>query len=427
VVLELTSNRAQSLDAMCIELDADGLSRYGKRFELAANPLPQTLSVLAGGRSQMQVLAYGLSHGQEALRARRVVPFQHGAVEKLPFPVDACVPAPTAAKFQPAAMSGGAFMTGRAALLPAPTGDLVIAPDGTLLTASSSGLQPAPGSVAGGASDLIVADLDGDCRADLVVLGAMPQLFLHGANGSFTAATLPVTTQLVAGASGDVDGDGLPDLVLVGGTEAHVLVNDGSAHFREVGGFDVAPTDATSIALGDLDGDGHLDALVGQGAAAADVTRVYLNDARGTGHFVFSSGSFPPRMEKTNAVALADFDGDGHLDAMTAHTGAPVRLYLNRGAAFFEDRTFTLLPSTMNADVETLTIADLNRDCLPDALIAPVAGPPVLWISAGGGKLVAGEMLTGPVLGGAADDVTGDGLPDLLLYGPSGLTLEVQQ
>jgi hypothetical protein len=156
---------------------------------------------------------------------------------------------------------------------------------------------------------------------------------------------------------------------------------------------------------------------------------VYLNDSRGSGHFILSSGSFPPRPERATAIALADFDGNGTLDAMVAHLAAPVRLYLNRGDAFLEDRTFTLLPTQAAADVRTLLVADLDGDCLSDALIASATAPPVLWRSQGAGKLAAGAPLdsTDVALGAAADDVDGDGTPDLLLYGASGLTLELQQ
>jgi hypothetical protein len=213
---------------------------------------------------------------------------------------------------------------------------------------------------------------------------------------------------------------------------ALLLINDGAGHFRDQpGAFDVPPTDATAVALGDLDGDGHLDAVIAQGSARPGLTRVWLNDAKGGGHFTLTPAALPPLAERATALALGDVDGDGTLDLVVAHNGAPVRLYLNRGNAFLDDRSFVALPDQTAGNVPTLLLADLNGDCLPDLIIPRAGAAPLLWLNMGG-RFVAGAAppVGAAALGAVSDDVDGDGLPDLLFFGVApagGLALFVQR
>src|SRR5437762_3237897 len=85
VVIRVSSDRgigvgAAQLAAICVELDAGGAARFGRRYDLAARPLPQTLTALAGGRDAVQVIVRGLQSGVEAARARALVPFRSGEI-----------------------------------------------------------------------------------------------------------------------------------------------------------------------------------------------------------------------------------------------------------------------------------------------------------------------------------------------------------
>jgi hypothetical protein len=83
---------------------------------------------------------------------------------------------------------------------------------------------------------------------------------------------------------GDVNGDGLPDIVLGKGRHwplfNRVLLNDGHGGFT-ASNLGTAPDRTYSAALADVDGDGHLDIVVSNDAP--DRKLVYLND--GKGHF----------------------------------------------------------------------------------------------------------------------------------------------
>jgi hypothetical protein len=135
-------------------------------------------------------------------------------------------------------------------------------------------------------SALAAPDLDGDGRPDLAIVNtATPSvtvrvssaqaanLFPGGENTALTAGTLPVRI-----ASGDFDGDGLPDLVTANrasGTVSVLLNLFGTSLFT------VETTDAgtlpSDVAIGDFDADGLLDVAV---ANAGDNTVSILLNAR---------------------------------------------------------------------------------------------------------------------------------------------------
>lgn len=442
LVLRIASNRPpRGLDAMCLELDAGGAQRFGRRYNLSSLPLPQTLTVLPGGRDATQAVVYGAARGVEVARARRQLSFTSGKVLHVDLPLDACERRPAPLSLHAAAPPTGDPVDA-AALVPGAGdgGDLgltLAAGQSMRWSASGSGL----GALAGGAPEapaaavraVVAADLDGDCRLDALVLadGAAPTAWHDGADGTFTPLGALGAAPAVAAAVGDVDGDGAADVVAAGGAEAHVYLGDGAGQFHELADpLDAAPGDATAVALADLDGDGHLDLVVGQGSATAGVSRVYLNDKSGSGHFTYTPAALPPQPGRVSAVAAGDVDGDGDTDVVMAQRGGPLRLYVNRGDAYLDDRSFTLLPDQTSADVPSLLLADLDGDCLPDLVVPRAGAAPLVWTSAGGGRFVAAPALDQAVeaAGALADDVDGDGRPDLLLYGAqTGVQLELSK
>ena len=225
--------------------------------------------------------------------------------------------------------------------------------------------------------------------------GAPLAAWRDAGDGTFALMTMVGTPGMLGAAAGDVDGDGSVDLVAAGGTSAHVWLNDGAGHFREgSAGLDVAPTDATAVALGDLDGDGNLDLVIGQGNTAAAVARVYLNDKAGSGHFTFTPAALPPKPARASAIAARRHGQrrrsrrrDGHARRRRC---ASISTAATRSSTIAPSRS---CPIRRAATCFNVAAADLDGDCLPDLVVPRAGAAPLLWRSAGAGKLAAATAL----------------------------------
>jgi FG-GAP-like repeat len=118
---------------------------------------------------------------------------------------------------------------------------------------------------------------------------------------------------------GDINEDGLPDIILGKGRHwplfNRVLLNDGHGGFI-ASDLGTAPDRTYSAALADVDGDGHLDIVVSNDDPDRKV--VYRND--GKGHFA-EFGTFGDPKWTTRYVTLADLNGDGYPDIVAANRG----------------------------------------------------------------------------------------------------------
>ena len=195
---------------------------------------------------------------------------------------------------------------------------------------------------------VVLADVTGDGHADIVTADtgadSLSLLVGDGAGGFAPALLLPTDLGPVAVAAGDVTGDGIVDLVSLDTTtqDVSVLVGDGAGGFAEPANYPIYPFEDVvdynpwpwGLALADVDGDGMPDIVTAN--TQNDSVSVLPNDgAGGFGHFLnFGTGAHP------GAAAVADIDGDGRADVITANReNADVSVLFNRtGSA--ADRIF---------------------------------------------------------------------------------------
>ena len=130
---------------------------------------------------------------------------------------------------------------------------------------------------------------------------------------------------------------------------------------------------------------------------------------------------------RAHAVAVEDFNGDGHLDFIVACFDAPqVQLFLGDGKLHFADRTKNCGLESFAGAGTGMAVGDYDRDGKLDVYIASLrAGASRLFRGLGGGKFADVSQKTGTLVESACrscsfSDVDGDGWLDLYVTAPHG-------
>jgi hypothetical protein len=279
-------------------------------------------------------------------------------------------------------------------------------------------------SVGAGSQYAAVADFNGDGHRDLA-LTAPPggtdysvTVVRGDGTGKFTDPH-PLTTNSAPylPSAADLNGDGRPDLVVSethgGESDAAVFLNQGSFNFS--GPVAYAPSGPTSssgdtAATGDVNGDGHPDLVV----HAYGVLKVLLGKGDGT----FADPVSYPLGAKDGKVALGDLNSDGRDDVVASSLSDKSLTYSLSSA---DGSLGPAQPLTLDVPTGAL-VADLNGDGKDDiAATTDFGTEPALFLGGGDGTFgpaqqwgSSGEQLAG------VDDFNSDGQPDLFTYQPAG-------
>ena len=222
---------------------------------------------------------------------------------------------------------------------------------------------------------IAIADFNGDGVQDLAVSNftdSTVTVLLGNGSGGFTVATnspFPVGTSPASVTVGDFNGDGIADLATAnfGSNNVTVLLGNGTGGFGAPTAFG-AGAGTFAVTVGDFNGDGKSD------LAAANYTdntvTVLLGD--GTGGFTASATSPFAVGSEPYSLAVGDLDGDGNQDLAIANSSdSTVTVLLGNGAGGF---TAAVAPVggayTVGANPGSVVVADLNGDGLLDLVTA---------------------------------------------------------
>ncbi len=213
--------------------------------------------------------------------------------------------------------------------------------------------------------DRLAGDVDGDGLNDLVICGNEGPIFLY--RGAGNGAFLPPETIGLHGyyaeeQSGlvDVDGDLDLDVLYHDGFDAmRLLRNDGSGGFAPAEDLFLLYSFVNdAMELADLDGDADVDIIFSIDSNNDDRIVWYAND--GSGAFT-SMGTVALSTNGCRWVRSADLDGDGDVDLISSRASdGKILRYDNNGSGSFS--AATLLTSGALNDVERCRTADLNMD-----------------------------------------------------------------
>ncbi len=259
------------------------------------------------------------------------------------------------------------------------TGGSTSAPSAYLYRNNGNGSfsEVATGILPLGACSAAWGDLNNDGYPDLCIAGNSgnsiyaTKVYKNNGNGSFTdigGSFTPVITPAIVWS--DLNNDGFQDLTIMGGDntsagQTTIYLNNQNETFTEIASS-LMPMTNGAVAAGDLNNDGLNDLVIAGRFTASDYhAKIYLNQ----GDAVFTelpAGLVPARY---SAISLYDYSGDGYLDILIAggdnNDVLRTTLYKN-----INGTAFSVVPTTMTGVIQgSVAWGDVNNDGLSDVLL----------------------------------------------------------
>ena len=307
---------------------------------------------------------------------------------------------------------------------------------------------PGPGGAKAGAlqraarygSGVAIGDLDGDGLPDLVFANAdaagtaRPALYRNRGGWSFEDVTarsgVTYAGAGMAAVLGDFDNDGDVDLYLTGSGGGALFANQGQGVFQDVTAKAGAKTAGFGVGASwvDVDHDGDLDLFICRlplaGAAAGSGAVLLRNLGNGTFKDATAELSLGGPVSGAIGSVWSDFDADRDIDAVLSIPGGQDALLDNRREAGFSERgrAAGLAPRGAGRGVSA---GDVNGDGLPDLVFSAGAGGPVRVLLNGPRRVFTARDLPRPQgvssYGTVLFDADNDGDLDLFVTGSANL------
>ena len=283
---------------------------------------------------------------------------------------------------------------------------------GTPLPGGSYSLVVDAGKLASAAGEAYQSDLDFVVPMTNSVFGKLPIRGGQGDGSFVTSEILESPRNLEHIASGDTNGDGIPDFVVSQMARNGLYLYEGVA----TGGYApprefLAGDSITDIAVADLNGDGYDDIVLANLFSSATVLL-----SNGSGGLSVVNYAMPDR---TKAVVSGDFDEDGTVDlAFSVENTGVVAFYNVTGTGDFSNAANR---ATYTANTPAgLAVGDVNKDGFLDILgVSPLSASSSVTVSYGmSGRGFDRVEIAAPGINPtqvAFGDIDGDGANELVV------------
>src|SRR4051812_18465972 len=328
--------------------------------------------------------------------------------------------------------------------------------DGTFANTTSIGVAPSSGASFVNGGGLVVADVDGNGKPDVVTVSNLhtgidpdistvfsQQTFRGNGDGTFQAplgndTTLPGYFYVQYGSGlvlADMNRDNSLDLVLeLAESDIKVATmiaeSRGNGHgsfnsVRSTGAFVAAPgTPESTLQVNDLNGDGNPDALFIDRNGTIYVAKGKANGSLETPSMILSNifGAY--------LLGLGDFNKDSKVDLIVYGFGQ-VAVFPGKGNGTFDQTALGQYVGSFGGDQEPAP-ADFNQDGILDfAWVESAYSKVSLFTNRGNGTFIAANAVRpfnsapnlpnstewgGNIIAAALGDFNGDGVSDTLVY-----------
>jgi len=243
----------------------------------------------------------------------------------------------------------------------------------TLGTSVRVGFRAGVSYASGGvyADAVAVADVNGDGKPDLVVANHCADkacakssigVLLGNGDGTFQAAVsydvgaVTHDSPAVAITTGDVNGDGYPDVVVVSGARVGILLGNGDGTFQPVASFGTGGRIARAVAAVDVNGDGRLDLVIASACPEKECAAGTFSVLLGNGDGTFQKGMrYALQGNDAFGLSVADVNHDGKPDVVVASANE-IEVWMGKG-----DGTFRAAKS-YGAGAHAIAAGDVNGD-----------------------------------------------------------------